>query len=111
MRVAKNIAGENVSIVNAKEGEEYFCPYCNAPLILKRGNLKSYHYAHKAGTTCLYVYESTIENVDLDKYKEIPKKIKQISFENNTYGVKESVCDNKKNKEKDYFAFCMVPAK
>lgn len=28
--------------------ERYFCPYCHSEMIAKRGNIRQWHFAHKA---------------------------------------------------------------
>ena len=52
MYIANNIEGNRVDISDAKEGEEYFCPICNAKMIQKRGNIKEHHFAHEAQSEC-----------------------------------------------------------
>lgn len=46
---------KRVSIEDAIEGEEYFCPVCNNKLSIKAQNSTSVkmHFAHKQGTDCL----------------------------------------------------------
>src|SRR5262245_44240330 len=38
---------------------EFQCPYCENPVILKMGQIKSYHFAHMAGGDCGYSREET----------------------------------------------------
>lgn len=39
--------GQLVHIENAQHGSEYFCPYCNAPMITRQGKVNRWHFAHK----------------------------------------------------------------
>lgn len=31
---------------------DYFCPYCGAPLITKKGEVRRHHFSHKSGCAC-----------------------------------------------------------
>ena len=44
--------GQLCSPTNAKKGENYFCPCCRKPVILKKGATRVAHFAHKANDTC-----------------------------------------------------------
>jgi len=43
---------------DATKESKFFCPSCQEQLILKKGNVKIHHFAHKAESTCLYAGES-----------------------------------------------------
>ena len=43
---------------DASKESKFFCPSCQEQLILKKGNVKIHHFAHKAESTCLYAGES-----------------------------------------------------
>lgn len=44
-----------VNIVDAKKGNEYFCPSCGAQMILKQGAKRKWHFAHKNNVSnCSY---------------------------------------------------------
>ena len=36
----------------AEKGKHYFCPACQDPVILRKGEIKTAHFAHKASETC-----------------------------------------------------------
>ena len=36
----------------AEKGQSYFCPACQDPVILKKGEIKTPHFAHKMSETC-----------------------------------------------------------
>jgi len=38
----------------AEKGKNYKCPDCNNPCIFKKGNIKAYHFAHKAQSNCSF---------------------------------------------------------
>lgn len=37
---------------DAQRGIDYFCPKCKKSVIVKQGNVRSYHFAHKFDTSC-----------------------------------------------------------
>jgi len=37
---------------NAEKGRTYFCPACREPVILKQGEIKTAHFAHKVSESC-----------------------------------------------------------
>lgn len=50
-----------ISASIASKGELYKCPECNTEVILKKGNIRQHHFAHKSGTACKY-FESPTES-------------------------------------------------
>lgn len=44
--------GQLWSPVNANKGINYFCPNCYKPVILKKGDIRVPHFAHKPNNTC-----------------------------------------------------------
>jgi len=46
-KYAKNINGNVIHIGNAQINEKYFCPECEGDFILKSGNIRQRHFAHK----------------------------------------------------------------
>lgn len=49
---AYNTEKKCVFPTEAQKGKEYFCPKCSEPLIVKQGNIRVHHFAHKADTNC-----------------------------------------------------------
>lgn len=47
MRTANSISGEKTYISKAIKGEKYFCPFCNDEMIVKKGKIIAWHFAHK----------------------------------------------------------------
>lgn len=41
-----------VSAKEASKGQDYFCPKCNTEIILKKGKIRTPHFAHKPDTVC-----------------------------------------------------------
>jgi competence CoiA-like predicted nuclease len=37
---------------SAEKGNNYFCPACGEPVILKKGDVRVPHFAHKISETC-----------------------------------------------------------
>lgn len=52
MRIAHDKDGNRVHINNIKESEVYYCPACKAGLVIKRGEIKRHHFAHKSIADC-----------------------------------------------------------
>ncbi len=50
MLKAVNRDGESVSIFEADETEQYYCPICGKTLVQKRGPINTHHFAHYAST-------------------------------------------------------------
>lgn len=65
--------GNSVVIWSAEKGKAYFCPICHQPLIQKRGEQRSYHFAHvgirSGGTFCTdhWNYDKTDWHIDWQK--------------------------------------------
>lgn len=72
MKLAKDLNNEEISISEAKRGENYYCLICNSPVVIKRGNKKEPHFAHlqNTGNECELKYQGIYENysaIDLEK--------------------------------------------
>lgn len=52
MRVALDINGNRIHIDDSHVKEQYFCPVCGEELIIKKGQIKVHHFAHKANSYC-----------------------------------------------------------
>ena len=54
--------GEIVSIEDVKSGLSCgcICPACGDPLVAKKGEKMMHHFAHHAGHTCEFGYESSL---------------------------------------------------
>lgn len=52
----------------APKGEKYFCPGCGEEVILRRGEVKIAHFAHKSGTNCTKesILHKTAKNLIID---------------------------------------------
>ena len=52
MQFAKNENGERTYILGAEEDKQYYCPFCDAPMIQRRGLINIPHFAHAKGCLC-----------------------------------------------------------
>ena len=52
MRFANNSFGLRICADDAAKGEEYFCPTCSKPLVLKKGKIILPHFAHFPNQPC-----------------------------------------------------------
>ncbi len=39
-------------IADTKSNQEYYCPYCGAPLTVKKGDIRKHHFAHRVKHMC-----------------------------------------------------------
>lgn len=87
MFIANDKNGERISIENAIKTNEYVCPICGEPLIIKAENSRAVtkHFAHKKGTQC--------DGWSHDKsewhrawQEKFPKQCREVVLENN--GIK-----------------------
>ncbi len=82
---ALNVAGDLISVNEAKKEEKYFCIECGSELIYKAGDIREKHFAHKVDLNCSI--ESVIHKIakklivqiikrNLDNKQEIHLNIK-----------------------------------
>lgn len=57
MFIAYDTKSNRVNIDNATKGENYYCPCCGAELIVKKGLINQWHFAHKCKADCDEWYE------------------------------------------------------
>ena len=62
MLCAQSFFGEQVQARAAKKTLEYYCPECREAVVLKRGQIKIAHFAHKATAGCEYGSGETEEH-------------------------------------------------
>lgn len=48
-----------IHIDDTQSNKEYYCPYCGAPLITKKGDVRQHHFAHKSNHLCSDTWERT----------------------------------------------------
>ncbi len=54
MLVAIDENGNQAMAWKVSRGEEYFCPECRSNLVLRKGEIKVHHFAHKVSDACDY---------------------------------------------------------
>ncbi len=52
MKIALDANGNRTHISGTCNQEKYFCPLCGEELILRKGEIRAHHFAHKANTQC-----------------------------------------------------------
>lgn len=57
MQFAYNYNDERVFIDDTHSNQEYYCPYCGAPLITKKGEIRQHHFAHSSHHLCSDTWE------------------------------------------------------
>ncbi|WP_421384201.1 competence protein CoiA [Bacillus salacetis] len=65
-------------------GQDFFCPECRGPLIIKAGEIKMPHFAHKSGTMCNVSHEpETFQHMKgkLHLFQHFSSFIPQVTLE------------------------------
>ncbi len=93
-----------VDIKNTVDNNKYYCPNCHAKMILKRGQIRQWHFAHKTNK-CSY-----------DSYlHSIAKKMIADWFNNNEHITLKLNCENKCRKYEKCKIYnkdiCSIPIK
>ena len=59
---AKNREGKTVCVSEVPKGKDCgcFCPFCDAELIARKGEVRMHHFAHIKGMECQYGYEASV---------------------------------------------------
>ena len=77
MLTAVDKNGEIIDIEDANLDEEYFCPTCHSPLIIKSGLLNVTHFAHKSSEcTDNWNYDTSSWHRKLQSY--FPKNAREV---------------------------------
>ncbi len=52
MFIAHDYNDQRVHVDETRSNQAYYCPYCGAPLIIKKGDIRQHHFAHSARHEC-----------------------------------------------------------
>lgn len=86
MFVAKDKSGVYISIENALPDVEYYCPYCNEPLMQRRGDINAHHFAHKFDSNCGFSYGMT--DWHFEWQQAFPAYCREVLFRNDNGDVR-----------------------
>lgn len=81
MKFAQAKDGTRVSADYALKGNEYCCPGCLAPLVLKQGQIYSWHFAHKNDEVCEAFTENKMTQWHLWHQEEFPEEYREVRLE------------------------------
>ena len=59
MLFANDYNDNRIHIDETQSNQTYYCPYCGAPLITKKGDIRQHHFAHSASHHCSDTWEQT----------------------------------------------------
>ncbi|MBQ6052770.1 MAG: UvrD-helicase domain-containing protein [Clostridia bacterium] len=59
MLFANDYNDNRIHIDETQSNQTYYCPYCGAPMITKKGNVCQHHFAHSASYHCSDTWEQT----------------------------------------------------
>ncbi len=73
-----------IHIDDTQSNKEYFCPYCGAPLITKKGDVRQHHFAHKSNHLCSDSWEQA-KSYDISTWhnewqERFPKENQEIKL-------------------------------
>ena len=57
MLFANDYNDRRVHIDETQSNQEYYCPSCGAPLVVKKGEIRQHHFAHKSNHVCNDTWE------------------------------------------------------
>ena len=88
MFIALDANKNRISIENATKGNEYFCPICGEPLIVRATDSLAVrtHFAHKRGTMCLDDWTHDMSEWHLAWQQKFPEENREVVIEKD--GVK-----------------------
>lgn len=81
MKFGRTKQNERISADVAKKGNEFFCPCCNAPLVLKQGEINDWHFAHANGAECDAFTESKMSEWHIKHQEEFPEDCREVRLE------------------------------
>lgn len=95
MFIALNANGERVSIENATKDNQYFCPSCGEPLIVKAKDSWAVrtHFAHKRGTDC-DDWTHDMSEWHLSWQQQFPEQYREVPIEKNGIKHRADICIN-----------------
>ena len=59
MQYANDYNDNRVHIDETQSNQAYYCPYCGAPMITKKGDIRQHHFAHSSSHHCSDSWERT----------------------------------------------------
>lgn len=84
MRIALDHDNNRINITQAHGNQEYYCPSCGAPLVMKRGTERAHHFAHKQGHVCRDSWETShaydISDWHSEWQDQFPKDNQEVSL-------------------------------
>ncbi len=121
MQFANNEIGKRVHIGESKDNSQYFCPYCSAPMIPRRGSVNIPHFAHVKNRLCSdnWKYEEMsewhlswqaaypVENREVALLNEFGKHRADILVNDTVIEFQHSPLSSKEFKERnDFYVNC-----
>ena len=102
---AKDKEGNTVCVSDVPKGFacNCFCPYCNAPLQARKGQIRKHHFAHKQGMECQYGYEASVHLLAKEvflKTKTLQLPRFALQYESNQGKERILIHNSRKNKNR-----------
>ena len=78
MLFANDYKGHRVNAEYAIKGQKYYCPICDEDLVLKQGDFKIDHFAHKKGSLCSDSWSSDMSEWHLGWQRRFPDDCQEV---------------------------------
>lgn len=92
MFYAKDSNGKRVFIDNAVVMEDYFCPICGAELVMRKGDIRLHHFAHKSLKECSDTWHYDMTDWHYDWQLRFPEECREIVMEKDGIKHRADVC-------------------
>lgn len=82
MQYARDANKVRTNIQNAMKGVIYYCPYCDAPLVQRHGQVNIPHFAHKPGCLCTDTWHHEMSEWHIRWQNKFPEENREVSVVN-----------------------------
>lgn len=96
MFIALDNNGQRISIESAVKENQYFCPICGEPLIIRATDSLAVktHFAHKRGTICYDDWTHDMSEWHLSWQRQFPEQFREVVIEKNGIKHRADICIN-----------------
>ena len=83
MRVALDADGKRVHIDQTHVKEKYFCPSCGEELIMRKGEIRAHHFAHKPNSVCSDGWNYDMSDWHINWQDKFPVEMQEVVKKHN----------------------------
>ena len=92
MFIAMDENNNKIAAREAIKGEKYYCPICKEKVILKSGNFKVNHFAHKSGTLCIDTWNYDMSEWHIGWQEKYPVDNREVIIKRDNEIHRADVC-------------------